>query len=188
MNALPQAAPRWIDEAEYLQYCEQYPENKFELIDGEIVAMAGASLNHNILVSNLTTLFNNHLADTPCLVLASDWKVRVEHNFYYPDVVVDCDSENHQPKLIVEVLSDSTRSIDLSVKLEDYQKIPSLQEYVVIEQAAKLVMVYRRKNHWQAEIYQSGDIVLESIGLTVSVENIYRKVIFKVRNLRKISN
>ena len=182
MNASPQTAPQWISETEYLQYCEQFPENKFELIDGEIVAMAGASLNHNILVTNLSTLLNNHLADSPCLVLASDWKIQVEHNFYYPDVVVDCDAENHQPKLIIEVLSDSARGIDLSVKLEDYQKIPSIQEYVVIEQVAKLVMVYRKSNHWQPEIYQSGDIFLESVGLNLSIESIYKKVLLKGRN------
>lgn len=184
MSALPQSVPQWITEAEYLQYCEDHAEEKFELTDGEIVAMVGASLNHNLITSNLTILLGLHLRETNCFVLASDWKIKVEHNFYYPDVVVDCDPENNQAKLIVEVLSESTKNIDLSIKLDDYKKIPSLQEYMVVEQNASFVVVYRRKDQWKGEMYQQGDIYLESIDLTVSTEDIYQKVLFKSKNLR----
>ncbi len=104
----------------------------------------------------------------------------MEYNFYYPDIVVDCDSDDNQPRLIVEVLSESTKNIDLSIKLEDYQKIPSLQEYVVVEQSAKFILVYRKKAQWKGQIYQGGDIYLESIDLTLSVADIYRRVVFIV--------
>lgn len=181
MNALPQPAQQWVTEAEYLQHCEDHPEEKFELIDGEIVAMAGASLNHNLIKSNLSALIRPHLRHSGCFVFTSDWKVKVEHNFYLPDVVVDCDPHNNQPKLIVEILSESTRNVDLSIKLEDYQKITSLQEYVIIEQNAKLILVYRRKDQWKGQMYQDGDIYFESIDLTLSVEDIYDEVLFKRR-------
>ena len=187
MNALPQTAQPWVTEAEYLAYCEAHPEEKFELIDGEIVAMAGASRNHNLITGNIFALMRPHLRNSGCFVFASDWKVKVEYNFYYPDIVVDCDSDDNQPRLIVEVLSESTKNIDLSIKLEDYQKIPSLQEYVVVEQSAKFILVYRKKALWKGQIYQDGDIYLESIDLTLSVADIYDEVVFKTRNLKIVS-
>lgn len=176
MNALTQA--KFVSEEEYLAHCEQYPQQCFELIDGEIVAMAGASLNHNLISMNLAAKLHAHLLESPCSVFASDWKIKVEHNFYYPDIVVDCPPYDNQPKLIIEVLSASTRLTDLSVKLEDYRKIPALLEYIVVEQSAKFVVVYRRRNAWQGVTYEKGDIFLESIGLTVSVDDVYRKVVF----------
>lgn len=185
MNIQP--APKWITEAEYLSYCENYPEEKFELIDGEIVAMAGASFHHNLITSNLTALIRPHLKNSGCFVLSGDWKVQVEDNFYYPDVVVDCNPQTNQPKLIIEILSESTRSIDLSIKLEDYKKIPSLQEYLVIEQNARFIVAYRRKDQWKGEIYQNGHIYLESIDLTVAMEEIYQEVVFKTRKLKLLS-
>lgn len=181
MNALPQPAQQWVTEAEYLQHCEDHPEEKFELIDGEIVAMAGASRNHNLISTNLTMSLGFHLQDTDCSVLSGDWKVKTGYNFYLPDIVVDCDSDDNQPKLIVEILSESTRNVDLSIKLEDYQKIPSLQEYVVVEQSAKLILVYRRKDQWKGQVYQNEDVYLESIDLLLSMELIYRKIAFKAR-------
>lgn len=187
MNAHPQTTQQWVTEAEYLQYCEEYPEEKFELIDGEIVAMAGASRNHNLITGNIFVLLHQYLSNSDCFVFASDWKVKIEHNFYFPDIVVDCNSNNNEPKLIVEILSESTRNIDLSIKLEDYQKIPSLQEYIVVEQNAKFILIYRRKDEWKGQVYQDGNIYLESIDLTLSMEDIYQRVVLKKRNLKILS-
>lgn len=176
MNAVQER--KFITEAEYLAYCDEHPQERFELIDGDIVAMAGASLNHNMISMNLGAKFHNHLLESECSVFASDWKVKVKHNFYYPDVVVECPPYDNQPILIVEILSASTRLNDLSVKLEDYSKLPSLIEYVVIEQSAKFVVVYRKSNEWKGVTYERGDIFLESLDLTISMEDIYRKVVF----------
>ncbi|MDO5355939.1 MAG: Uma2 family endonuclease [Conchiformibius sp.] len=182
MNAFPQMHNR-VSEAEYLAYCATQPEGKFELIDGEIVAMAGASLNHNLLTMNFAALLHGHLADSGCFTFVSDWKVQVGSNYYYPDVVVDCLPQEGRPKLIIEVLSESTRHTDLSIKLEDYQTIPDLLEYVAVEQNAQFIVVYRRKQAWRGEVYQKGEVFLESIGLSLSLEQIYHRVAFERKKL-----
>src|SRR5574343_463104 len=109
MNAILQK--RYISESEYLEL-EQNSNIKHEYINGEMWAMAGASLAHNILTSNMSRHFGNHLDGTRCTAVSSDLKVKANHNFFYPDVVVLCSDENDefftdQPLILVEVLSKS---------------------------------------------------------------------------------
>jgi len=110
-------------------------------------------------------------------------KVSVGHDYVYPDVVVDCTKVQGQryfsnaPTLIVEVLSQSTRKSDLTTKLLRYVNLPSLQEYVVIEQDFVQVQVLRKSNDWKSEYYYLGDLaIFESIALTLAVEAIYEQV------------
>jgi Uma2 family endonuclease len=125
----------YFSEAEYLDF-EEHSETKHEYFDGEIFAMAGASLNHQILISRVVQKFSNHLENTPCIVLSSDMKVRADegNKFFYPDVVVTCEKENQDshfiksPRLIIEVLSKSTRKFDQTLKRLVYQEIPTLEE------------------------------------------------------------
>lgn len=172
-----------LTEQEYLQG-ELISDIKHELIDGYAYAMAGASKNHERVSAKLMQIFANHLDGTPCEPFASDIKVKVLEDFYYPDVMVVCDDETDNeyytdsPLIIVEVLSKSTRRKDQALKRRAYQSLPSLQEYVLIEQDFVEVEVSRRANHWQSEHYFLGDEVrFESIDLTVPVEVIYRRVV-----------
>ena len=125
---------------------------KHEYIQGQLVAMAGASKAHVIIVGNLSALLVNHLRGTGCLPYATDMKVRLpELNiFYYSDITVTCDERDRissedfilHPKLIIEVLSDSTEAFDFPSetlrergdKFADYKTIPELEEYVLIHQ------------------------------------------------------
>ncbi|UOP05153.1 Uma2 family endonuclease [Conchiformibius kuhniae] len=190
MNAQPQTIPQRVTEAEYLQYCEDHLEERFELIDGEIVAMEGASRNHGIIKSNLIVLMHAHLKNSNCFVFASAWNVRVGQNSYYPDVVVECGTESEyvaeKPLVIVEVLADDTRAIDLTVKVRDYQTIPTLQEYVLIEQDFTHVAVYRKQENWQRTEYICGDDVvgLESLDLSLAMADIYQRVVFQAQRRR----
>ncbi|RRD89241.1 Uma2 family endonuclease [Conchiformibius steedae] len=194
MNALPQTAQPWVTEAEYLAYCEAHPEEKFELIDGEIVAMTGASRNHNLIIGNLYIEFSRKLKEvgSQCLPFFESLKVKAgeNENFFYPDIVVDCSSENKymaaKPVIIVEVLSNSTRAVDLTVKLSDYQTILTLKEYVIIEQDFIHVSIYRKRDNWRPVEYISRDDVIsfESLDLTLSMMEIYDRVVFKTRNLK----
>lgn len=172
----------YISEAEYLQG-EMISDVKHELIDGEAYAMAGASRNHNLLVSNTVRIFGNHLQDGPCATFSSDLKIKAAANFFYPDVMVVCADENgdeyytEKPTIIVEVLSKATRRMDKSTKLSAYKALPSLQEYVLIEQDFVDVEILRRSTHWLSEHYFLGDsLTLESIDLTVTVSDLYQRV------------
>lgn len=162
---------------------------KHEYIDGFVYAMAGASDRHNRISINLTKHLDTHLEEEPCDVFMADMKVWAsEKVFYYPDVVVACDGLNadpyyrKQPRLIVEVTSPSTENIDRSEKLLAYRQIKSLKEYVIVSQDAVRVDVFRRMrgDRWQLEIFTdvNEEVRLESVGLTLSVANIYRRVKF----------
>jgi Uma2 family endonuclease len=172
-----------ISEDDYLSG-ELVSEIKHEYVDGAVYAMAGASRNHERIVQNLSRLFGNHLVNSPCEPLGSDMKVRTSiGKFRYPDYMVVCDEiESHEqytdsPVILVEVLSKTTRKIDHQIKRLEYINIPSLKEYVLIEQDFVDIIVLRKSDHWQATHYFLGeDVVFESIDLTLPVAELYHRV------------
>ncbi|GAW86575.1 conserved hypothetical protein [Bathymodiolus platifrons methanotrophic gill symbiont] len=171
-----------IDVDQYLED-ELRRDVKYELIDGQIYAMADASANHERISSNISRYFGNHLQNSPCEPFGSDMKVKVGSRFFYPDVIVDCQFDETEPYytespvIIVEVLSKSTRRIDETTKRFSYMNIPGLQEYVLIEQDIVDIEVIRRSEGWVSKHYYLGDKVhFESINLTLSVEEIYHRV------------
>ncbi len=156
---------------------------KHELIDGQVYAMAGASANHERIAGNVARKMGNHLEGSPCEPFGSDMKVRAHNNFYYPDVLVDCNFNESEPYytdtpvIIVEVISRSTRKMDEKTKLIEYINIPTLKEYVLIEQDVADVTVYRRSDDWRSTHYFLGEqIHFESIDFTIAVEDIYLRV------------
>lgn len=175
-------AVNYISEDEYLEG-EKISEIRHEYIEGEVRAMAGASRSHNLLTSNVLFAFMAQLEGTRCIPFSADMKVKVNNKFFYPDVLVACDDENghdyytDKPLIIVEVLSKNTRKTDQTIKMAAYKTLPSLLEYVLIEQDFAEVEVCRRNNHWISERYFLGDdVTFESINLTLSVEAIYNRV------------
>jgi len=172
-----------IDEQAYLD-SELVAEIKHEYADGQIYAMAGASKNHERISSNISRKLGNHLETSKYEVFGSDIKVRTPAgNYRYPDCTVVCDDQTENeyytesPTILVEVISRSTRKIDEQIKRLEYINIPSLKEYVLIEQDFVDVTVYRESDNWRPTHYFLGDKVLfESIDLTLSVEEIYHRV------------
>ena len=172
-----------ISEQEYLDG-ELLSDIRHEYIDGEVYAMVGAHKYHNQIVMTVSNVFYNHLLGKPCQPYASDMKVKIDHKYFYPDVMVDCSQVDadyyiEQPSIIVEVLSKSTRQHDKTVKRLAYFQIASLKEYVLIEQDFVEIEFWSRdeNNYWQQSVYYLGDdITFHSIDLTVSVEDIYRQV------------
>ncbi len=167
---------------DYLQG-ELASDIKHELIDGYVYAMAGASANHERIAGNIYRKFGNHLDGGSCEPFGSDMKVKVGSNFFYPDVIVDCHFDESEPYftespvIIVEVLSKATRKTDETVKLLSYINIPSLQEYVLVEQDFVDIQVLRRREAWLPRHYFLGDeMTFESINLTLPVEEIYSRV------------
>lgn len=172
----------YLTEEEYLA-TELNSEIKREFIDGQVFAMAGAGYNHHCISANVLRKFGNHLEGTPCATFMADIKVRIGKDYVYPDVLVDCskmagdDYFSTSPVMIVEVLSRSTRKMDSTTKLLRYINLPSLQEYVMIEQDIVSVQVLRKNKHWLPEYFFLGDsVTFEAIGLTLSVEEIYDRV------------
>lgn len=175
-------AVNFISEAEYLSG-EILADTRHEYIDGAVFAMAGASRNHQRLVGNLLAALNQYLANSPCEPFANDLKIKADRCFFYPDLVVVCDDDEgddyftEKPRLIIEVLSKTTRRLDKTTKLAAYKTLPSLLEYVLIEQDHVEVELFRRSQNWCAEHYFLGDSVnLESIDLTVNVTDLYHRV------------
>ena len=171
-----------IREENYLQG-EINSKVKHELIDGGVYAMAGASGNHERISLNISRRFGNHLEGLPCEPFGSDMKVKVGSNFFYPDVIVDCNFDEDEPyfsespAIIVEVLSKSTRRTDETIKREAYLDIPTLQEYVLIEQDFVDIEIVRRTEGWQPKHYFLGDeVTFQTIDLTLLVEDVYLRV------------
>lgn len=164
---------------------EQETDTRHEYIDGEVYAMVGGTLQHGGLVMNISREIGNHLKDKPCRVFAESIKVKVDRgygrsNYLYPDVVVDCSiqkAENDMlttPVLLLEVISDSSSRYDKLTKFNIYKNIPTLQEYMTVEQHQVEITVRRRRSNWQIEQYFLGDeITFESIGLGIAVAELY---------------
>lgn len=176
------ATKHFLSEADYLEG-EKISEIKHEYSEGEVYAMTGASRNHNIISSNIARQLGNHLENTPCITFIADLKVKADNSFYYPDVLVVCNDDKGDdyytefPVIIIEVLSNSTRGRDRVTKMNAYRTIPTLKEYVLIEQNFVDIEICRRSSHWQSEHYFLGDkVTFESLELTLSVESIYQRV------------
>lgn len=182
-----------ISADEYLEG-EKHRRIRHEFISGEIYAMAGASERHHRIALNLATSLDAHLENSACNVFITDMKLKInEETFYYPDVFVACDqnpeSEYYRevPVLIIEIISPSTRQTDRREKLRVYQQIPTVQEYILIEQDKIQVEIHRRQANgsWITYFYNEGDlderIEFQSIGLTTNLEQIYRRVNFDSR-------
>jgi len=162
---------------------------KHEYIQGQAVAMAGATRAHNVITDNLTALFVNHLRGSGCVSHSGDVKVRIPSidMFYYPDQSVTCDEKKGSgsrdfilhPKLIVDVLSKSTADFDRNAKFEDYKMILEFEEYVLVHQKKILAERFSKRTDgfWAAKEYQKGDsIEFASIGLTCPIEYLYENV------------
>lgn len=189
---MPKLKEYWTVE-EYLEFEKTSPV-RHEYVDGEIYAMAGESKNHNRIALDLSSIINQRLAGSRCEAFIEDIKVRVSPSlYYYPDVVVACapdtvveDEDDYvidDPVLIVEVLSKSTARTDRIEKLREYKNLPNLREYVIASQFNVQVEVYRRQNageDWTKQIYSDlqSEIHFDSIGVAVSVAEIYRRVRF----------
>jgi Uma2 family endonuclease len=162
---------------------------KHEYVEGEVYAMAGKSDNHARIAGNMFVALSIHLRDSNCEPFAGEIKVRVSQNvYYYPDVLVSCEENpedshfrNH-PILIIEVTSGSTEHIDRREKLLFYQQMPSVQEYAIIDQHLINIELHRRQSDgsWITYFYDNSDeeIEFQSVGLTLPITEIYRRVRF----------
>lgn len=162
---------------------------RHEYVGGQVYAMAGASARHNRIALNIAGRLNDHLAGDECEAFMADMKIRVAPDlFYYPDVVITCDPPGGdayfrtEPRLIIEVLSPTTERTDRHEKLAAYKTCESVQEYALVSQQGMMIELHHRihDNEWQTRIFTEADAqcAFESIGLTLSLADIYRNVRF----------
>jgi Uma2 family endonuclease len=188
MIALPQS---FLSPEAYLQL-EQQSQTKQEYINGAVYAMAGASDAHVTIAGNLFARLLNHLRGGGCRVYIADMKVRIldRNCFYYPDVMVTCNPQDQTtptykqfPKLIVEVLSNSTEAFDRGDKFADYQTLESLEEYVLINTRHQRIECFRRDSggRWLLQTYTETTprFELQSVDFADSLATIYEDVILE---------
>ncbi|MEO8073529.1 MAG: Uma2 family endonuclease [Acidobacteriota bacterium] len=181
-------AEKLMSEQEYLAF-EEKSKIKHEYMDGEIFSMAGATRKHNLATTNISRILGNQLEETDCEVYTGDFRGRVRggHNVY-PDVAVACgdiltvddDKTLLNPIVVFEVLSKSTEKRDRGEKAEDYYKLDSLQDYILVSQYRVRVEHFSRQanNEWTLKIYEDlKDVVeLKSIKCKISLKLIYLKI------------
>lgn len=169
---------------------EEASETKHEFYQGEIFAMVGASRNHNRIAGNVYAALRAALKGTNCEAFTSDMRLRTPNGLYtYPDSMVICGpmalSDDRletatNPCVLVEVLSDSTRGYDQNEKMNLYRLIPTLRDYVLIEQALVKVDHWRLESsgQWALTQLQSKTEVLQlsAIPFQVTVSEIYERV------------
>ena len=181
---------------EYLAL-EEKAEYRSEYDNGVIEAMAGGSFHHLQITANCTVFLDSKIRKKGCRVLPSEMKVWVESigKFYYPDVTIICEKPEfykerndtiENPKLLIEVLSKSTEAKDRGEKFFAYQTLETLQEYVLVSQDKHLVETFTKQNDgsWRylATIGLNSKIHLESVGVELSLEEIYDLVEFEENN------
>lgn len=178
-----------ISVEEYLKG-EKISPVRHEYIEGEVYAMAGTSDNHSRIAGNIYVALSIHLRNSPCEPFAGETKVQVTRNvYYYPDVLVSCEEDpespyfRNSPILIIEVTSPSTEHIDRREKLLFYQQMQSVQEYCVIDQHRINIELHRRQTNgtWITYYFDASDdeIEFQSVGLTLPIPEIYRRVRFE---------
>lgn len=189
----PALSYNYISQEEYLE-TERAALEKHEYYQGEIFAMSGASVNHNIISVNLISELKTKLKGNGCRLYGSDLRIHIPKNtlFTYPDISIICGDPDltddkfdtaTNPSVIIELLSKSTRNYDMGQKFTLYRDIESLQEYILIDTEKIYVEKHIRNadNSWQLTDYRSQDNSFEisTIGLIFLLKDIYEDINFE---------
>lgn len=177
--------PRRYTVEEYLALEEQ-SEVRHEFFEGEIFAMAGADISHNLIGINFVSAFKQALRGKPCRAMMEGVQLAVQEgrHYTYPDVMISCDAADQQakriikaPVLLIEILSPSTSEYDRGRKFNQYKQLPSLQHYLLVSQTSWLVEWYRREpgNIWSfTPLVEADDaLVIPDLNINLTVAEIY---------------
>jgi len=170
---------------EYLEW-EKESGSKYEYFQGEIFAMSGTSIIHNIIFKNLFGSMAYKLKGKTCQPYGSDLKIHIPQNtlYTYPDISIICKdiigSKNDiaaEPSVIIEILSTSTKNYDKGDRFKLYRDIPTLKEYILIDSESVNVEAFRinSSGRWELEEYKNHQEVLtiSTIGATFPLTEIY---------------
>jgi Uma2 family endonuclease len=174
---------------------EEKATARHEFHDGEILAMSGGTYHHSCIASNLNRFLGNRLEGKPCRPLDSNMRVRIPRAavYVYPDTSIVCggpqfdaDDPNKttitNPRVAIEVLSDSTELYDRTTKFGLYCEIPALEEYVLVSQREPLVEAFLRQSEggWLLNSTKglSASLLLRSLQISIPLVEIYAGVEF----------
>lgn len=172
---------------------ERESDMRHEYLEGDIYAMSGGSRSHERIVSDMDTILNIQLREKGCEVFASNMRLKTAaRSFLYADLSVVCGEAEFieeggldhlaNPILVVEVLSESTEQFDRREKFWRYQSIPSLRDYVLVDQHRPVLEIYTRQDgdRWLYRVTRGLDasVILDSIGCTLALSEGYRRVTF----------
>lgn len=167
-------------------------DQKYEFRNGQMIAMAGGSNNHTLMIGNVYASIHLHLRKGPCAAFV-EGTLKVDNDCYMPDIMVTCNEQDltgnktyiEYPKLVIEVLSPTTEKDDRMDKVWIYTQCLSIQEYILVNWDIMIAQKMTRKGtgesdwfQWVDRWYHQGESVeLETLGLTIPVDDIYEKVI-----------
>jgi len=185
---MSEAAARKMTADEFLVWNEGQ-ECRYELIDGVPVAMTGARRRHDRVVVNILAALSAHLGVGQCHPFSSDTAVRISnYQVRYPDAGVDCGTfqddklEADEPRLVVEVLSETTRAFDLLQKLEEYKSVPSLRDIVLVDTDEPKVFHWTRQPDaaWERRILEDTEAAVElpELGFALPFRVLYAGLTF----------
>ncbi len=174
--------------AEFLSW-QTEQEERFEFVNGQPVAMAGAKLRHDRMTGNAFSEVRRQLraSGSPCDAFTADIGILTPPgHIRRPEVSVLCppfDEEamtSDSPRLVVEVLSESTARIDRFVKLDEYKAIETM-EYIVIADPTRVEVGFWSRDAeraWRSETLQEAEAVISmpGLGLTISLASLYERV------------
>ncbi len=188
MSAVVDTRTQRLGADEFLAWEEQQ-ERRNEFIVGEVHSVTDQSIPHKRLVLNLALLLDAALDPDRSVVFNETVKFRFDGDLFYPDVLVT--SEEYQPgrewvespEFLAEVLSPDTLRHDRDIKWPRYQRVPSLQTYLLVAQHRPWVQVFRRgEDGWTSSTYDSLDDVFTVThpACRVSLKDIYRRVVLRI--------
>ena len=172
---------------------ERVADFKSEYFDGEMFAMAGARLAHNLIVTNAVRELGNQFRQRPCQVYASEMRVRVSATglYTYPDIIGVCGEPQFvdrqqdtllNPSLLAEVLSPSTEAYDRGRKFDHYKTVESLREYLLIATDRVHIDLYTQQTDGRWLLTSAGSleetVTLESVGAVLTLAALYEKLEF----------
>ena len=169
---------------------QERQDSRYELVRGVPVRMmAGARNVHNTIVINILSELRTRLRGHACRPFNADSSLETyPGQIRRPDAGVDCGRSDPEalkaaePKLVVEVMSPSTRDFDTIGKLEEYKSVPTLSHIVYVEPVGAEVLVWDRapNGEWVRTRYESlGDVIpLSALGIELPVSEIYEGVTF----------
>ncbi len=182
---------------DYFRLEQDFPQVKYEYINGVARLMSGGSIEHEDIALNVIFVLRQYFQSGPCHVRGDDVRVLLgfkpngKEDYVYPDATVSCDVADRRrgnklirsPRIVFEVLSPSTEQVDRTDKLRAYQACPSIQEIVLINQFAQHVEIYRRESEdastWKHLFYGPGEeILLESVDVPIPMSHIYQGINF----------
>lgn len=184
--ALPAPAPRFTAE-DYLDW-EGAQAEKYEFVAGEVFAMGGASRMHVTVALNIAGALADKLEGSPCRTFMSDMKLQVQAvaAFFYPDVMVTCNEVDRRadqfiaaPILIVEVLSDASAGYDRGDKFAAYRRLPSLQQYILVDPEQRRLESYTRTDERQwllQDIAPESPLLIPSLETSLTWARVFRNL------------